>query len=124
MEEKDSMLCQRRSMRIGACPDTGYWLRSGIDPIAGVRKLGRRLLTIQPHDLNELSPQGHDVPWGTGQARFAALVREVHRLGTKPTLFGLEYSHNYRDNMAEMSQSIEFFNRLCTEIAHKQMSQR
>ena len=65
-------VCQGRSKRIGACPDTGYWIRSGIDPIEGIRKLGDRLITIQAHDLNELSADGHDVPWGTGKAQFAA----------------------------------------------------
>jgi sugar phosphate isomerase/epimerase len=105
-------VCQGRSKRIGACPDTGYWLRSGIDPIQAVRKLGDRVLTIQPHDLNELTAQGHDVPWGTGKARFEELMRELRRLDIQPTLIGLEYSHNYEDNMAEMAQCIEFFNQL------------
>jgi sugar phosphate isomerase/epimerase len=101
-----------RSRRIGACPDTGYWLRSGIDPIEGIRKLGKRVITIQPHDLNELSADGHDVPWGTGKAEFAKLVQEIQRLGIKPTLFGLEYSYDFLDNMPEMAESIEFFNDL------------
>ncbi len=110
-------VCKGRSKRIGACPDTGYWIRSGIDPIEGVRKLGDRLLTIQPHDLNVLSSDGHDVPWGTGKARFAELVRELHRLGIKPTLFGVEYSYNYSDNLTETAECIEFFNRLSLKIA-------
>ena len=49
---------------IGACPDTGYWLRSGIDPVEGIRKLGDRLITIQPHDLNEITPEGPRRPLG------------------------------------------------------------
>ena len=63
-------VCQGRSKRIGACPDTGYWIRSGINPLEGIRKLGDRVITIQAHDLNELSADGHDVPWGTGKAEF------------------------------------------------------
>jgi len=40
-------VCQGRSRRIGACGDLGYWLRSGIDPIAAARTLKDRLLTVQ-----------------------------------------------------------------------------
>jgi sugar phosphate isomerase/epimerase/type 1 glutamine amidotransferase len=108
-------VCRGRSPRIGACADTGYWIRSGIDPIQGIRQLGDRLITIQPHDLNERSPQGHDVPWGTGQADFENLLVEIHRLGLRPTVIGLEYSHDYQDNMQQMAQCIEFFDQVILE---------
>jgi type 1 glutamine amidotransferase/sugar phosphate isomerase/epimerase len=101
-------VCKGRSKRIGACPDTGYWVRSGIDPVEGVRKLGERLITIQPHDLHERSPEGHDVPWGTGKSGFEAMLREIHRLGLKPTVIGLEYSYKFEDNMAEMAECVKF----------------
>lgn len=104
--------CKGRSKRIGACPDTGYWIRSGIDPIEGIRTLGDRVITIQPHDLSELSPEGHDVPWGTGKAEFEKLLEELHRLDIRPTLIGLEYSYDFLDNMPEMAECIEFFDRV------------
>jgi len=110
-------LCKGRSKRVGACPDTGYWIRAGIDPVEGIRTLGNRLITIQPHDLNELSPDGHDVPWGTGKAEFKKMLQELHRLGIKPTLVGLEYSHDYLDNMPEMRKCVEFFNGVTIEMA-------
>ncbi|MCL4204337.1 MAG: ThuA domain-containing protein [Pirellulaceae bacterium] len=102
-------VCRGRSKRIGACADTGYWIRSGIDPLEGVRKLGDRLITIQPHDLSERTPQGLDVPWGTGQAGFEPLLLELHRLELRPTVIGLEYSRDFRDNMRQMAQCIEYF---------------
>jgi type 1 glutamine amidotransferase/sugar phosphate isomerase/epimerase len=107
-------VCKGRSKRIGACPDTGYWIRAGIDPIEGIRKLRHRLITIQPHDLNELSAEGHDVPWGTGKAQFEQLLQEIRRLGIQPTLIGLEFSHDYLDNMPEMAACVEFINRFST----------
>src|SRR5690606_30368730 len=54
-----------RGPRIGVCGDMGYWMRSGIDPVAAVSTIGHRLFEVQMHDLNELSGEGHDVPWGT-----------------------------------------------------------
>ncbi|MBN1443346.1 MAG: ThuA domain-containing protein [Planctomycetes bacterium] len=110
-------LCRGRSRRIGACADLGYWMRSGIDPIEGVRMLGDRLIKIQMHDLDERSPEGRDVPWGTGAGRTEALLREIRRLGLRPVDFGLEYSYNWLESMPEMARCIEFFNRVSLQLA-------
>ncbi len=108
--------CRGRSKRLGACADLGYWLRSGIDPIQAVNLLKDRLITVQMHDLNELMASGHDVPWGTGVGRTEQIVREIHRLGLKPTMWGLEYSYNWLESLPEITQSIKFFNNLSLEI--------
>jgi type 1 glutamine amidotransferase/sugar phosphate isomerase/epimerase len=109
--------CQGRSPRIGACADLGYWMRSGIDPIEAVRTLKDRVLTLQIHDLNERTPAGHDVPWGSGAGQTEAFLQEIHRLGLQPTLFGLEYSHNWFESLPEIAQSVQFFNRVSQELA-------
>jgi len=103
-------ICQGRSARVGACGDVGYWLRSGIDPRQAVRLLQDRLLTLELHDLNAVSSEGHDVPWGSGAGKTAELLREIHQLGSRLTMFGLEYSYDWYDSLPEMGQCIEFFN--------------
>jgi len=110
-------VCKNRSKRIGACGDLGYWMRSGIDPIEAVNMLKDRLITIQMHDLHELSPEGHDVPWGTGAGKTQQFIREIHRLGIKPTMFGLEYSYNWLESMPEIAKCIDFFNKLGIQLA-------
>lgn len=105
-------VCQGRSKRIGACVDVGYWMRSGIDPIAGIRKLKDRLITIQMHDLHARGSDGHDVPWGTGVGNTERLIREMHRLKIQPTMFGLEYSYNFENSLPEVTRCVEFFNNL------------
>ncbi len=112
-------VCQGRSKRIGACGDLGYWMRSGIDPIKAVNILRDRLITVQMHDLQELSPGGHDVPWGTGVGKTEQFIREVHRLGIRPTMFGLEYSYNWFESIPDVAKCIEFFNRVSLQIAQK-----
>jgi sugar phosphate isomerase/epimerase len=92
-------------------------MRSGIDPIKAVNALKDRLITLQMHDLNELSPEGHDVPWGTGIGKTGQFTKEIHRLGIKPTMFGLEYSYNWFDSMPEISRCIDFFNKVSMELA-------
>jgi len=110
-------LCQGRTKRLGACGDLGYWMRSGIDPIEAARTLKDRLLTVQMHDLHELSPEGHDVPWGTGAGRTEAFLAELRRLGVKPIMFGLEYSYDWFESMPKVAQCVEFFNKVAVELA-------
>ena len=109
--------CRGRSRRIGACADLGYWMRSGIEPVEAVNMLKNRLITVQMHDLHERSPKGHDVPWGTGAGNSEKFIREVHRLGIKPTMFGLEYSYNWFESMPDVKRCIEFFDKVSTQLA-------
>jgi type 1 glutamine amidotransferase/sugar phosphate isomerase/epimerase len=110
-------VCQGRSKRIGACGDLGYWMRSGIDPIEAVNVLKDRLITVQMHDLHELSPEGHDVPWGTGVGKSQKFIEQIRQLGVKPTMFGLEYSYNWLESMPEVARCIDFFNKVSLELA-------
>jgi type 1 glutamine amidotransferase/sugar phosphate isomerase/epimerase len=112
-------VCRGRSKRIGACGDLGYWMRSGIDPIQAVRTLKERLITVQMHDLNELTSEGHDVPWGTGAGRTREFIEEIKRLGIRPTMFGLEYSYDWFESMPEISQCIDFFNNMSVQLAER-----
>lgn len=110
-------VCEGRGPRIGVCADMGYWMRSGIDPVAAVKTIGHRLFEVQMHDLNELSSEGHDVPWGTGEGRTREFLEEVHRQGIKPTMFGLEYSYNWYESMPEVAQSARFFDQVSLDLA-------
>jgi sugar phosphate isomerase/epimerase len=102
-------VCEGRSPRLGACADLGHWQRSGIKPVDGVRLLGSRLLSFNFKDLNELSPDGHDVPWGTGQGDVSAVLREVHRLRLKPTIFAIEYEYNWDNNSPAIAECAKYF---------------
>ena len=117
--ENIAKLCQGRTPRLGACGDLGYWMRSGIDPIQAARTLGKRLLTIQMHDLHDRGPDGHDVPWGTGVGRTAEFLAEIQRLGIQPTMFGLEYSYDWLESIPKIAQSIEFFNLTSLNLAQE-----
>ncbi len=110
-------VCAGRSPRVGACADVGHWQRSGIRPVDGVRLLGSRLLSLNVKDLNELGFLGHDVPWGTGNGEIAEMLREIHKLGVRPTLFAIEYEYNWDNNAPEVALCAEFFRRTVAEIA-------
>ena len=110
-------VCEGRSPHIGACVDIGYWIRSGIDPREGVRQLGKRLITVQMHDLHAAGPDGHDVPWGTGVGRTRDLIAEIQKLGLKPTMFGLEYSYDWMESLPKVAKCAEYFNQVTLELA-------
>jgi len=109
--------CRGRSKRLGACADLGYWMRAGLDPVEAARTLKDRLVTVQMHDLHERSPQGHDVPWGTGAGQTDAFLRELHALGIQPTMIGLEYSRDWLTSMQALAESVAFFNRVSLKLA-------
>ena len=65
-------VCKDRSKRIGACADTGHWLRSGLNPLECLKKLEGRIISLHFKDLNEKGPSAHDVPWETGVCNVTA----------------------------------------------------
>ncbi|MDP3070006.1 MAG: TIM barrel protein [Opitutaceae bacterium] len=106
--------CEGRGPRIGACGDTGHWLRSGLNPSEMVQLLGHRLRSLHVKDLDEAM---HDVPWGTGRGGIAELFRTLHRLRLKPALFGIEYETKWEDNLAEIVQCRKFFEQQVRRLA-------
>lgn len=98
--------CEGRGPRIGACGDTGHWLRSGLDSSEAVQMLGTRLLSLHVKDLDEA---GRDVPWGTGRGNTGELLRTLHRLKLRPALFGIDYEAKWKNNTDEIGRCKGFF---------------
>jgi sugar phosphate isomerase/epimerase len=87
-------VCQGRTPRIGACCDTGHWVRSGLDPVECLKRVEGRLIGFHMKDLAEFGkPESYDVPWGTGKGKIAEILKEVRRQGAKP-VFGIEYERS------------------------------
>lgn len=113
-----------RSKRMGACADTGHWLRSGLDPLECLKKLEGRIISLHFKDLNKAekaeTPKNertaHDVPWGTGVADVPALLAELKRQNFKG-VFSIEYEHNWDNSVPEIRKSIRFFNRTAGELS-------
>ena len=110
-------VCKGRTKRIGACADTGHWMRSGINPLDAVKKLEGRIISFHFKDLNKYGRQGaHDVPWGTGKANVKAILTEVHRQGLK-AVFSIEYEHNWTTSVPEIAQCVAYFDKVAAELA-------
>lgn len=102
-----------RSKWIGACADVGHWVRSELDPVACLKLLEGRLfdIHIKEVDIN----LGHDVVWGTGQARIQGILEELHRQGYQGT-FAIEYEHSWDNNVPLIRESIAHFNSVASGL--------
>jgi sugar phosphate isomerase/epimerase len=107
---------QGRNKRIGACADTGHWPRSGLNSIECLKKLEGHIISIHFKDLNEVSPDAHDVPWGTGVCNVKGMLAEIRRQKIKP-VFSIEYEYNSDKLMSELAQCIAYFDKCAVELA-------
>lgn len=104
--------CKGRSKRLGACADSGHWMRSGIQPVEAIQKLEGRIISFHFKDLNKFGTRSaHDVPWGTGEGNVDAMLAEVHRQGLK-AVFSIEYEHNWLNSLPEIAQSVKYFDKV------------
>jgi sugar phosphate isomerase/epimerase len=105
------------SKRIGACCDTGHWIRSGINPLDALKKLEGRIIEFHFKDLNKYGKDAHDVPWGTGVGDVKAWLTEVKRQGIKP-VFSIEYEHHFDPSLRELKQCVAYFDKVAAELAN------
>jgi sugar phosphate isomerase/epimerase len=102
------------SKRIGACCDTGHWMRFGLDPIECLKKLEGRIISFHFKDVNVKGPDAHDVPWGTGKNDVKGMLAEVHRQGVK-AVFSIEYEYNWANSLPEIAQSVTYFDQVAAQ---------
>lgn len=98
--------------RVGACCDTGHWLRSGLDPLECVKKLKGKIVSFHIKDLNE----GHrDVPLGQGVCKIAEIMKELAAQRCQ-AVFSIEYESDWDNNVPQITEGITFFNATAKEI--------
>jgi len=108
-----------RSPLLGACADVGHWVRSGLDPVACLKQLEGRVITLHFKDLNVLGPKAHDVPWGTGVSNAKGMLAELQRQKFKGAIC-IEYEHNWENSSPEVAQSVKWFHATCAELVSSQ----
>jgi sugar phosphate isomerase/epimerase len=108
--------CKERTKRLGACADTGHWVRSGVDPLQALKQLEGRIVSLHFKDLSARDGKPHDVPWGTGQSDAQGMLRELHRQGLK-AVFSIEYEYNWDNSMPEIARCVEFFEKTAGALA-------
>jgi sugar phosphate isomerase/epimerase len=121
-----------RTPLMGACADTGHWLRSGLDPVECLKKLEGRIIVLHFKDLvpedgstakgdgpgkkRKESKDMHDVPWGTGVGNVKAQMAELKRQNFHGA-FCVEYEYHWETSLPEVAQCVKFFNATAAELA-------
>jgi sugar phosphate isomerase/epimerase len=106
--------CEGRSARIGACPDTGHWVRSGLDTLESLRKYQKRIITVHLKDAAESGKRdSRDVPLGTGKANFAALLQQFYDWKWRGVMT-VEYEYLSPQLVPEFNQCVKFVENFAT----------
>ena len=120
-----------RTPLMGACADTGHWLRSGLDPVECLKKLEGRVIVLHFKDLvpddaataeksepKKKPPESkamHDIPWGTGVGNVKAQMAELKRQNFHG-VFCIEYEFHWENSVPEIAQCVRFFNATATDL--------
>lgn len=107
-------ILQGRSRRIGACCDTGHWIRSGLPTVETLAKYQGRVLAL---DLKDLGDEGFCVPFGTGKGNIRGILKELHRQRFRG-LIGIEYGQRSPTGEAEIAQCVAFVEQVCHELVN------
>lgn len=104
-----------QSSRIGSCSDVGHWKRSGLDPIACLKKLKGHIKELHFKDIASASPTAADTVWGTGVCNVKGMLQELKDQHFKG-LFSIEYEADPDNNMPQIKQSLDYFNKTVGEL--------
>ena len=96
-----------RDPRIGSCADTGHWVQSGLKPVDCLKILQGHIISMHLHDMNEFSPDAHDVPAGTGVSDVAGILDELKRQNFDGNI-SIEYEYNWNDSVVDAAQAVGF----------------
>lgn len=106
-----------RSTLLGSCADVGHYKRMNVDPIPALRELEGRIISLH---FKDITPEGdentyEDVVWGTGVLNVKEILEELKRQNFKG-YFTIEYEANWENNLPEIKESIDYFNKTTEEI--------
>jgi len=100
-------LVKGRDERIGACADTGHWVRSGLKPVECLAILKGRVVSSHLKDLHEFSANGHDVPYGKGVSDIKGVLDALKAMNFDGPI-SVEYEYNWDNSVPEIKECISF----------------
>ncbi len=101
-------LVKDRDPRMGACADTGHWVRSGLKPVDCIKILKGRIFDSHLKDLNVFGdPKGHDMPFGQGVSDIAGILNEYAAQGY-PGPLHTEYEFNWDNSVPDITLCLDF----------------
>lgn len=99
--------------KLGACADTGHWVRSGLSPVDCLKQYQGRIFELHFKDVKDDA----DHPWGTGGGDAKGQLSELKRQGFKGPIF-VEYETGAGKELeANVAKCIAFFDQTARELA-------
>ena len=96
-----------RDARIGSCADIGHWAQSNLQTVDCLKILSGRIISVHLHEMNDLSPDAHDVPAGTGVCNLAGVIDELKRQNFAGNV-SIEYEANWKNNVVDAAGFVGF----------------
>ena len=100
-------LVDGRDHRLGACADTGHWVRSGISPVEALQILEGRVISLHLKDVDVATRDAEDVVFGTGVGEVSGVLAELRRQNFAGHI-SIEYESNWYENVPEVAQNVGF----------------
>jgi sugar phosphate isomerase/epimerase len=94
-----------RHPNLGACADTGHWIRSGLDPMECLEILKGRVYST--HFKDRLEPGGPDQVFGVGAASLPAQLEWLREQGFEGNV-SIEYETNWDASLPDVAQCVGY----------------
>lgn len=111
-------IISKRDKRIGACADVGHWRREGLEPLACLKTLNSRVLSLHFKDITDVKVAGHEMPdtiWGDGILSIKGLLHELKRQQFKGTL-AIEYENNWDNSVPDIKKNLAYYYKILSNI--------
>ncbi len=109
-------VCEGRSKAIGACPDTGHYVRTGLAPVECLKKLDGRIITVHLKDAAQFgNPESRDVPLGEGKANFTQVLQTLRALKFRG-LATIEYEHLSPQLVEDVAKCVKFVENFAASV--------
>ena len=110
-------LAKGRSKRIGACCDTGHWVRSGFKPVDALKLLEGRIISFHLKDVDSFGrKEAECVPWGTGKGDIEGILKHMYGQDFKG-VFSIEYEPYRPENFEKIVQCVAYFDKMAAKLS-------
>jgi len=101
---------------MGASPDVGHWVRSGLDPVEQLKKIKGKIVSVHIKDVSEFGvKEAKDVPLGTGKCKVKEILEELNKQGFRG-VFTIEYESNPENPVPDVKKCVEYFKKAKAEL--------
>jgi len=97
-----------RHPNLGACIDTGHFIRSGVDPVEAIERLGDRVHSLHLKDFAEETKTSEERILGQGLLDPVDMFRALRKIEFPlDSALSVEYEHNMQDPIDDLKACLD-----------------